>query len=99
MCIRDRYTGVPNNGTQTVSLTNAGSGQRFNMIGNPYPSTISMTQFVADNSSNITGTLYFWRKTNSTVSSPGYCTWAGGTFVSNGEAQVTNCLLYTSRCV
>ena len=84
------FTGVPNNGDRSVTLNNVGAGQRFNLIGNPYPSTLSMTQFVNDNSSNITGTLYFWRKTNSTTTSPGYCTWAGGTFVSNGEAQVFN---------
>jgi hypothetical protein len=84
------FTGVPTNGDEPVTLNNTAVGQRFNLIGNPYPSTISMSQFVSDNSSAITGTLYFWRKTNSTLSSPGYCTWAGGTFVSNGEAQVVN---------
>ena len=84
------FTGVPNNGNQNFSITNGGVGLRFNAIGNPYPSDISMANFVAANTNNITGTLYFWRKTNSTVSSPGYCTWAGGTFVTNGEAQVAD---------
>jgi trimeric autotransporter adhesin len=82
------FTGVPRNGNYTFNLTNGGAGQRFNAVGNPYPSTIDMEQFVVDNSDAITGTLYFWRKTNSTITSPGYCTWAGGTFVSNGESQV-----------
>jgi hypothetical protein len=44
---------------------------------------------VTDNSFNITGTLYFWRKTNN-AGSPSYCTWAGGTFITNGESQVVN---------
>ncbi|NDP27901.1 MAG: T9SS sorting signal type C domain-containing protein [Flavobacterium sp.] len=83
------FIGVPNNGIIPITLTNAGAGKRFNLIGNPYPSPISMTQFVADNSANITGTLYFWRKTNN-IGSPTYCTWAGGTFISNGESQVVN---------
>jgi hypothetical protein len=47
-----------------------------------------MTQFVADNN-NIAGSLYFWRKTNN-AASPSYCTWAGGTFTSNNEAQVVD---------
>jgi autotransporter-associated beta strand protein len=85
-----QFTGVPNNGDITYTMTNGGAGQRFNLVGNPYPSPISMTQFVSDNSANITGTLYFWRETNNNTSNNAYCTWAGGTFTSNGEAQVFN---------
>ncbi len=81
------FTGVPNNGTYTVGLTNVAAGQRFNAIGNPYPSAIDLDEFVADNSTQITGTIYLWRKTNSTLTSPGYCTWTAGTYVTNGEAQ------------
>jgi trimeric autotransporter adhesin len=82
------FTGVPNNGSQSVTMTNLGVGKRFNMIGNPYPSTLDMASFVAANTNNITGSLYFWRKTNSTLTTVPYCTWTAGTFVSNGEAQV-----------
>jgi hypothetical protein len=81
------FTGVPNNGVITVPLTNIGVGQRFNAVGNPYPSAIDLDEFVSDNSSNITGTIYLWRKTNSTVTNPGYCTWTAGTYVTNNEAQ------------
>ena len=84
------FTGVPNNGDINYTMINGAAGYRFNLVGNPYPSPINMTQFVSDNSSTITGTLYFWRKTNGTTPSSIYCTWAGGTFVSNGEAQVVN---------
>lgn len=83
------FTGVPNNGTIPVTMINGGDGKRFNLVGNPYPSPISLTKFVTDNSFNITGTLYFWRKTNN-AGSPSYCTWAGGTFITNGESQVVN---------
>ncbi|HLP64529.1 hypothetical protein, partial [Flavobacterium sp.] len=81
------FTGVPNNGTINVALSNVGAGQRFNAVGNPYPSALDMNEFVADNAANITGTLYFWRKTNN---APGnaYCTWTAGTFVTNNQAQV-----------
>jgi hypothetical protein len=82
------FTGVPNNGIYNYTLNTTLDG--FNAVGNPYPSTIDMVKFVKDNNTQITGTLYFWRKTNSTATTPGYCTWNNGTFVSNGEAQVFN---------
>jgi hypothetical protein len=84
------FTGVPNNGDIPFTMTNGGAGQRFNVVGNPYPSPINMTQFVSDNSANITGTLYFWRETNGTSANNAYCSWAGGTFTTNSEAQVFN---------
>ncbi|WP_395051900.1 fibronectin type III domain-containing protein [Flavobacterium sp.] len=87
-----QFTGIPNNGTVPLTMINNGIGQRFNAIGNPYPSTIDIASFVAANrqtgDERITGTLYFWRKTNSTLTSPGYCTWNSGTFISNNESQV-----------
>ncbi|WP_445454033.1 T9SS sorting signal type C domain-containing protein [Flavobacterium sp. 25HG05S-40] len=84
------FTGVPNNGDITYTMTNGGAGQRFNLVGNPYPSPITMSQFVSDNSTKITGTLYFWRETNNNTSNNAYCSWAGGTFTTNSEAQVFN---------
>jgi hypothetical protein len=83
------FTGVPNNGNISVSVINEGIGKRFNLIGNPYPSTVSISQFIADNNANISGTLYFWRKTNNTTI-PSYCTWVAGTFISNGEPNAEN---------
>jgi len=80
------FAGIPNNGTITNTLVNNGDGKRFNLVGNPYPSPINIAQFMADNSANITPTLYFWRKTNGS-SSGAYCTWAGGVFVSNNEPE------------
>ncbi|RZJ66954.1 MAG: hypothetical protein EOO50_07825 [Flavobacterium sp.] len=82
------FTGEPHNGNATIALTNGGAGLRFNAVGNPYPSAIDMNTFVADNEDDITGTLYFWRKTNNTLS-PSYSSWtSGGGFVNNGESQV-----------
>lgn len=83
------FTGVPNNGNYNLTLVDGGAGSRFNLVGNPYPSPIDAVAFVtnANNATSITGTLYFWRKTNNALS-PTYCTWSLGGFVSNGEAQV-----------
>lgn len=83
------FKGVPNNGTTIITLSNDGPGKRFNLVGNPYPSTIIMEQFVDDNSMNISPALYFWRKTNGSRGGA-YCTWAGGIFVTNNETEVSD---------
>ncbi|MBD3582698.1 hypothetical protein [Flavobacterium selenitireducens] len=84
------FNGTPRNGNISVALNNGGEGFRFNAVGNPYPSAVNMFTFASDNQANITGTLYFWRKTNN-AASPSYSTWtAGGGFLSNGEAQNVN---------
>ena len=82
------FTGVPNNGDISFTMSVGASGSRYNLVGNPYPSPISISSFVSDNNANITGTLYFWRKTNGTGTA--YCTYAGTTYTSNGNAQASN---------
>ncbi len=82
-----QFTGVPNNGNYSYTLANGSAGNRFNLVGNPYPSPIYINEFInnPNNAVTITGTLYFWRKTNGS-SNPSYCilTPLGG-FVSNGH--------------
>jgi trimeric autotransporter adhesin len=86
-----QFTGVPFNGTPSPSVAISTAGTRFNAVGNPYPSPISISQFATDNSANIESTLYFWRKTNNSAS-PSYCSWntATSTYVDNGEAYTEN---------
>lgn len=81
-----QFTGVPNSGDITYTMSTAGSG--FNLVGNPYPSPISMETFVEDNAANITTSLYFWRETNNNTSNNAYCQWNDGIFQSNGQSQV-----------
>jgi hypothetical protein len=94
------FTGVPNNGTKTVTLTNVDETHQYNAVGNPYPSPISVSQFASDNASNIEPTIYFWRKTNNDAN-PSYCTWnsASQTFGSNGESYSTspNGIIHTGQ--
>jgi hypothetical protein len=80
------FTGVPNNGTQNITMANVAAGQRYNFVGNPYPSTLSMTDFYNDNSNAVEPTVYFWRKTNGTQN-PTYCTYnlSTDTFTDNGQ--------------
>ncbi|AWI25947.1 hypothetical protein HYN49_08565 [Flavobacterium pallidum] len=54
------FIGVPNSGSYSIPVTN--NNQGYNMIGNPYPSTISADAFLDENDS--IGTIYFWTHTN-----------------------------------
>jgi hypothetical protein len=90
-----QFSGTPHNGDYGYALYNNGAGFGYNLVGNPYPSPISAADFVSQNASQITGTLYFWRETNGNPNNNPYCTWSpagggNGTFVSNGEAQVND---------
>tara|TARA_R110001583_G_scaffold35585_3_gene118229 strand:+ start:24703 stop:29169 length:4467 start_codon:yes stop_codon:yes gene_type:complete len=50
------FEGKPNNGTINLTV----SANNDYLVGNPYPSAIDANQFIVDNASSITGTLYFW---------------------------------------
>ncbi|AWI24882.1 hypothetical protein HYN49_02670 [Flavobacterium pallidum] len=55
------FTGIPNNGDATIAITNTpGTGQGYNMLGNPYPSAIDADLFLMQNP----GALYFWTHTD-----------------------------------
>lgn len=83
------FTGIPRNGDIIVPLANIAANQRFNLVGNPYPSTINMTRFMAGNT-GITSSLYFWRTANSeTVVGP-WSVWNAGTFVSSGGQGIVD---------
>jgi hypothetical protein len=83
MVYNGKFTGVPNNGTISVPLSGAGNG--FNLIGNPYPSPINISQFLSANQDVINGTIWVWRKTNAS-NNTAYCTInRTGQYVDNGE--------------
>ena len=73
------FTGVPNNGTQTVALSNGGN--RYNLVGNPYPSDLNLDALYALNASKITSTFYFWDNASASVT-----TQSGGTTNNYGYA-------------
>ncbi|WP_304197017.1 T9SS sorting signal type C domain-containing protein, partial [Flavobacterium alvei] len=77
------FTGVPNNGNFTYTMSLAGTG--FNAIGNPYPSNLIIDNFINGNIGNINGTLYFWRKRNDAANLTSYstCTTAGCSLVNS----------------
>jgi hypothetical protein len=69
------FKGVPNNGNYQFSLSTAGNG--YNAVGNPYPSSINIADFITANSTNIDGTLWFWRTTGVGGPSSSYITCSG----------------------
>ncbi|RZJ34968.1 MAG: T9SS type A sorting domain-containing protein [Flavobacterium sp.] len=61
------FTGVPNNGVITCpisygSMGPAATNDKWNLLGNPYPSAVSAASFLNNpsNASVIDGTIYFW---------------------------------------
>ncbi len=74
------FTGIPNNGAIPFTLDTTSSG--YNLVGNPYPSTIDAAAFIAGNP-NIDGTLYFYAHSLSMdangifPSGTNYATWNG----------------------
>ncbi|OYQ38086.1 hypothetical protein CHU92_06620 [Flavobacterium cyanobacteriorum] len=85
MTFNGSFTGVPNNGTISVALTDAGQG--FNLIGNPYPSPINITSFLVANNSVIEGTVWIWRKKNASTNTS-YVTYNSvGVYTGNGEPE------------
>jgi len=58
------FNGKVNNGIinmpVNLSLDNTKNNDDFNLIGNPYPSSISADDFITTNAGVISGTLYFW---------------------------------------
>ena len=82
------FSGTFNNRNFSPAISTGGSG--FNLIGNPYPSTMNAASFLAANT-NIDGTLWFWSQpNNATLGNSGgdYATWStlGGVAGSLGGA-------------
>jgi 1,4-alpha-glucan branching enzyme len=79
------FSGPVNNGTINYALAApAAPASHFNLIGNPYPSSLSASAFLAQNgptgSNRITGSLYFWDDDASNgagYSAADYAVWNG----------------------
>jgi hypothetical protein len=58
------FVGKPNNGTVTSAI----SANNLILCGNPYASAMDANAFITDNSTAITGALYFWEHYNTNSS-------------------------------
>lgn len=87
-------SGTPNNGDINVAVSSGGVGDNAgaNFVGNPYPSTLKVSGFLAANNSTngtinttISGTLYFWDEPGSGGFEKGdYATRTSSTGVAGG---------------
>lgn len=59
------FKGLLHNGSFTYTL--ATSGQKYNLVGNPYASNIDLINLYTNNTSNIEPTVYFWDYTGNLV--------------------------------
>ena len=82
-----QFKGSPNNGTIISPLLTDLNG--YNLVGNPYPSTISIEIFLKVNEATIDGTIWVWRKINNLGSGIGYATLtnAGLTTIQPGVVE------------
>jgi len=90
------FYGVPNNGNISIDVTKSAENRGFNMIGNPYPSTINAAYFLDANPT--LEAIYFWTHASAGNTSGGanYATFnrAGevtpttGQYLPNGTIQI-----------
>ncbi len=76
------FEGVPNSGDYAVAFES--SGQRFNLVGNPYPSTLSLRDFYNANNTKIENTFYFYEHTQTPADTNGAVTNYGVLTVGGG---------------
>jgi hypothetical protein len=68
--INATFTGVPNNGSVSLPINRgslSGLNDNYNLIGNPYPSSISIIKFLQNNTS-INGNVSLWKHNNAPTS-------------------------------
>ncbi|MGV9004263.1 Ig-like domain-containing protein [Flavobacterium sp.] len=61
-----KFIGRPNNGIFTVAV-DASEGNKWNLIGNPYPSALNVEEFLSLNTNELESTVFLW--THNTPSS------------------------------
>lgn len=79
------FVGAPNNDNIFYDVTNDLNNNRFNLIGNPYPSPMSASTFINVNgpsgSGRVAGSLYFWSNnqpaTSTVYDTDDYAVWSG----------------------
>ena len=101
------FIGTPNNGVITHAVSGSTTANRWNLIGNPYPSAIDAETFLNENSEVLGGTLYFWTHNSAFSDASGYAysasdyaTWnlSGGTGTTGqGANQNSNLSVPTGK--
>ena len=98
------FIGTYPNSDVTLSITaNSGSGgNNWNLVGNPFPSYIRVSELIAANAANITDaneTVYVWNPTTSTytgLTTTDYIQPGQGFFVNAANSNSNNFIISTS---
>ncbi|MCZ8197591.1 MAG: M12 family metallo-peptidase [Flavobacterium sp.] len=91
------FAGNLNNGTIDINLSYVSASQNYNMIGNPYPSTISAENLISNNTSTISGAIYFWRKINN-ASGTAYASYTqGGATTTSPTSPIPNGIIQVGQ--
>ena len=61
------FTGVPNNGDINVAVV----ANKWNFLGNPYPSAVDASDLILDTNKDVLGALYFWTHSQAPQIIPG----------------------------
>ena len=112
------FSGLPNTGTKTISIINSetgngsdndpADGSRFNLVGNPYPSFISVSSFISANTSVLGSgheAVYGWNgssydtynSASNAYIAPGQGFMVGADASSNATLGFTNAMQSTSN--
>lgn len=54
------FIGKPNNGITAHEVTGSSSVDKWNLLGNPYPSALDLEKFLLHNPAKLEGTVYLW---------------------------------------
>ncbi len=83
--VNNQFFGKPNSGDISIPVTNSGFGKGYNLLGNPYPSTIDALAFLITNP----GTIYFWTHQSQGAGISNYATFttAGSVAATAGGPQ------------
>lgn len=93
------FTGIPNNGTVTHAITGSTTVDKFNLLGNPYPSALNADAFLTENAAVLGGTIYLWTHNSAYGASSGYAysndyatynLGTGGTATAGGDGNGTD---------
>jgi hypothetical protein len=95
------FSGVPNNGTVSTSVSGSDTVDIWNLLGNPYPSAIDASTFLDANVGGtndiLGGTLYFWTHntpygagTTYAYTAADYATWNGTGQTATTDDTVLN---------
>jgi subtilisin-like proprotein convertase family protein len=91
------FAGNLNNGTINANLSYVSATQNYNMIGNPYPSTISAENLISNNTATISGAIYFWRKINN-ASGTAYASYTlGGATTTSPTSPTPNGMIQVGQ--